>query len=78
MMNEGIDILADEIGKLLLKIDSVFKSANYLNLNKGDQQDWEEILGRAVYELETCGDERDIVLAKSAIRQAQRAGNRSK
>ena len=67
-----------EINKLLLKIDAVFKSANYLNLGTVDQQDFEELLGRAVYELETCGDDRDIVLAKSAIRQAQRAGNRNK
>jgi hypothetical protein len=71
-------IESDEASKLSLKIASIFKSANYLNMSKVDRADWEEILCRADYELETCGDDRDIVNARAAIRQAQKAGNRNK
>jgi hypothetical protein len=72
------NIANDEASKLILKIASVLKSANYLNMSKSDRDDWEEILCRADYELETCGDDRDIVNARAAIRQAQKAGNRNK
>jgi len=63
----------DEISNLLAKIDSIFVKLKTTNLGPKIFNSIDEVLGRAYYELETSGDERDIEFAKGGIVLAQLA-----
>ena len=70
-VTKQLQIESQEIDKLLAKIDQVYIKLKESRLTPAEYEAVDEVLGRAVYELETCGDEADIRLAKGAIKVAQ-------